>query len=269
MPSPFVGMDPYLEGSEWTSVHVELSSEIARQLAPKLRPKYIVRTMRRFVTELPETVSISTGDIYPDVGLAVAPSGGATPAPSIALDPAPLELTTIMPTSIPDITIEIRDVKERELITAIELLSPANKRGEGYQTYLRKRHQILLSRTHLVEIDLLRRGRRVPMHEPLPDAPYFIFVSRASTRPITQVWPLHLQTKLPSFPIPLLAEDGDVTLDLQAAFCTVYDALGYDLSVDYTKPPEVAVSTNERSWLARQLDDAGIRRDTQSWRELN
>jgi hypothetical protein len=47
MPSPFPGMDPYLEGSEWTSVHVELSSAIARQLAPKLRPKYIVRTMRR------------------------------------------------------------------------------------------------------------------------------------------------------------------------------------------------------------------------------
>ena len=54
MPSPFPGMDPYLEGSEWTSVHVELSSEIARQLAPKVRPKYIVRTARRFVTEMPE-----------------------------------------------------------------------------------------------------------------------------------------------------------------------------------------------------------------------
>jgi len=60
-------MDPYLEGSEWVSVHAELSSEIARQLAPKLRPKYIVRTIRRFVTELPDDIAISTGDIYPDV----------------------------------------------------------------------------------------------------------------------------------------------------------------------------------------------------------
>lgn len=42
MPSPFPGMDSYLEGSEWSSLHVELSSEIARQLAGKLRPNYIV-----------------------------------------------------------------------------------------------------------------------------------------------------------------------------------------------------------------------------------
>ena len=30
MPSPFPGMDPYLEGSAWMGVHTELSVEIAR-----------------------------------------------------------------------------------------------------------------------------------------------------------------------------------------------------------------------------------------------
>lgn len=41
MPSPFPGVDPYLEGSIWSTVHQQLSSEIARQLAPKLAPKYV------------------------------------------------------------------------------------------------------------------------------------------------------------------------------------------------------------------------------------
>jgi len=58
MPSPFPGMDPYLEGSEWSSVHVALSAEMARQLAPKVRPKYIVRTARRFVTDMPEDIAV-------------------------------------------------------------------------------------------------------------------------------------------------------------------------------------------------------------------
>ena len=34
MPNPFPGMDPYLEGDLWTTVHTDLCAEIARQLAP-------------------------------------------------------------------------------------------------------------------------------------------------------------------------------------------------------------------------------------------
>lgn len=33
MPSPFPGMDPYLEGRRWMGFHHQLVSEIARQLA--------------------------------------------------------------------------------------------------------------------------------------------------------------------------------------------------------------------------------------------
>jgi hypothetical protein len=54
MPSPFPGMDPYLEGSQWTSVHTELSVEIARQLATRLPPRYVARTNERFVITVPE-----------------------------------------------------------------------------------------------------------------------------------------------------------------------------------------------------------------------
>ena len=43
MPSPFPGMNPYLENSAyWSSVHHWLITEIARLLNQKLAPKYVV-----------------------------------------------------------------------------------------------------------------------------------------------------------------------------------------------------------------------------------
>lgn len=261
MPSPFPGMDPYLEGSEWTSVHTELSSEIARQLAPKLRPKYIVRTTRRFVTEMPEDVSILAGDIYPDVSVFEIAYPGGMGESGVAIAQPPLQLATVIPARVPHVTIEIRDVANRELVTAIEVLSATNKRGEGYREYLDKRRRLLLSTAHLMEIDLLRTGRRVPMQKPLPRAPYFVFLSRAERRPIVEVWPIQLNMRLPVVPVPLLAGDPDVALDLQLALNTVYDALNYDLSVDYTRPPEVPLEGEAAAWAAELLRAAGFLTD--------
>ena len=226
MPSPFPGMDPYLEGSEWVSMHVELSSEIARQLAPQLRPKYVVRMTRQCMTEVLDDLAIIAG-IYPDG-------------------------------RVPRVSIEIRDVAHRDLVTAIEVLSLTNKRGESYQEYLDKRGHILLSPAHLIEIDLLRLGRRVPMQEPLPPAPYFVFVSRAECRPLVEVWPIYLRSRLPAISVPLLPGDADVPCDLQLALTTVYDTLSYDLSIDYTRPPEVPLDGPDAEWAATVLRDAGI-----------
>ena len=71
------------------------------------------------------------------------------------------------------------------------------------------------------------------MLDPLPDAPYFVFLSRARRRPVTDVWAIQLSMRLPKVPVPLLEGDADVEIDLQAAFEAVYDDLGFDLSVDY------------------------------------
>jgi hypothetical protein len=256
-------MDPYLEGSEWGSVHIELSSEIARQLAPKVRPKYIVRAARRFVTDMPEDIAVTTGDIYPDVSVAdtgLPPGIGASPT---AVVPTPVHMATVMPRRVPHVTIEIRDVAQRELVTAIEVLSPTNKRGEGYQEYLGKRRRLLYSTTHLIEIDFLRQGRRVPMQQPLPAAPYFVFLSRAERRPILEVWPIQLHMRLPIIPVPLLADDPDVPLDLQLALATVYDALSYDLSVDYTRPADIPLGGEVALWAAEHLRTVGIVRRTE------
>jgi hypothetical protein len=251
-------MDPYLEGSLWTTLHFSLSAEIVRQLAPKLRPRYLVLPAERFVIEMSESLAVTAVDVYPDVSVAEARSqmlGGA----EAAAVPAPLRMATVIPSPVPHVTVEIRDTANRQLVTAIEVLSPTNKRGDGRQEYLAKRRRILLSTAHLMEIDLLRAGQRVPMQQPLPAMPYFVFLSRAEIRPTTEVWPIALNQALPVVPIPLLPGDSDVLLDLQQAFSTTYDLLGYDLAIDYTQAPEVPLTEEAAAWTDERLRTAGLR----------
>lgn len=166
----------------------------------------------------------------------------------------PRRIATVLPESIPHVTIEIRDVASRRLVTAIEVLSPYNKRGEGRDEYLEKRGRVLQSTAHLLEIDLLRKGLRVPMQEPLPPGHYFVFVGRAEERPVTNVWAIALDQSLPGeIPVPLLRGDPEVILDLQQAFTNVYDVASYDLAVDYTKPPEIPLEPKEAAWAADLL----------------
>jgi hypothetical protein len=251
-------MDPYLEGSLWMSVHTQLTAQIARQLAPLLRPRYLALTTERFVWEQADDVAVMTGSLYPDVGVAEARRGSAGDG-GLAVAAAPLRLATVVPEAVPHVTVEIRDVAERRLVTAVEVLSPTNKRGEGREEYLLRRRRLLLSTAHLMEIDLLREGRRVPMREPLPPHPYFVFLSRAESRPVTDIWPIALADRLPTVPVPLLPGDDDVRLDLQAALATIYDLLGYDLALDYGGPPEVPLSSEASSWAEARLRDAGLR----------
>ena len=260
MPSPFPRMDPNLEGELWTTVHAALSVEIARQLAPLLRPKYVALIEKRFVLDMPdvdEGIAIdgslgSTGDIYPDVAVAeFGPSNNLSVA-SISTT-APLQLATVMPTSVPLHTVEIRDVAERRLVTVIEVLLPTNKRGDGRDEYLERRRRLLLSTTHLLEVDLLRAGRRVPMVKALPLAPYFIFLSRSHRRPMTEIWPIALNQPLPTVPVPLLPGDAEVPMDVQQAFTSIYDSFGYDLVVNYTLAQHPPLSPDQAEWVKERL----------------
>jgi hypothetical protein len=249
-------MDPYLEGPLWSSVHTQLSVEIARQLAPKLRPRYVPLTETVFLLASmidDNGIAVAATDVLPDV--AVARSGlpqGAGLGTAAAVAAPPLRLSTVMPVRVPQVTVEIRDVEHRRLVTAIEVLSPTNKR-EGRRKYLRKRRRMLLSSAHLIEIDLLRRGRRVPMKDPLPEAPYFALVSRVEDRPFTDVWAIHLADWLPAIRVPLLGGDADVELDLQAAWSAVYDTFSYDLTVDYTRPLRPPLGPQENAWAREQI----------------
>lgn len=267
MSSPFPGMDPYLETSLWTTLHFSLASEIIRQLVPQIYPHYVALPVERFIMESPDTISITATNghtpppvaktTYPDVGItqATVPLDGTSTVTKRATTtmPTPTRMSTVIPEAIPHVEIEIRDSKGRQLVTAIEILSPINKRDIGYTKYIQKRQKILQSTTHLLEIDLLRTGKRVPMTEPLPTGRYFVFLSRAEERPLTDVWPIQLEQQLPTIPIPLLHPDESATLDLQAAFTATYDLSHYDLLIDYTQLPDVTLSSQERRWINKNL----------------
>jgi Protein of unknown function (DUF4058) len=258
MQSPFPGMDPYLEGNLWTSVHGDLATTIAHQLVPRLRPKYIALTERKYISGAWEEVMISAGAVRPDVavrrgkGRHTESAGGLAVAGSI-------KLRTYRGTKVPHFRIAVRDVHERHLVTAIELLSPTIK-GSGRRDYLRKRRRFLHSTAHLLEIDLHHQGKRIPLDDPYPSAAYYVLLNRARKRSVTEVWPIQIKEPLPTVAVPLLKGDADVPLDLQAALTTVYDAGGFDLAIDYREPPDVELSVEESAWLDEVLRVKGFRR---------
>lgn len=251
MSNPFPGMDPYLEGPAWTTVHSNLIEEIARQLAPKLRPRYLALTNERVVVATPDPIELGPTTRSPDVGVYASEPGDNRAETTIAA--ASLVLDVLLPESLPQTFVEIRDVYERRLVTAIELLSPTNKRGEGLAEFQAKRREYLASDVHYLEIDLLRIGERFPVAGVLPSVPYFVFLSRASGRRRVEIWPIPLEQPLPTTPVPLLPGDPDVPLDLQQAFHTIYDLFSYDRAADHSKPPPVPLAPDQAAWAEARL----------------
>lgn len=158
--------------------------------------------------------------------------------------------------------VEIRDVAERHLVTVIEILSPVNKRGSGFQEYVEKRTALLQTETHLLEIDLLRGGEHIPLFGgELPPAPYYVFLSRFTRRPRTEVWPIQLRAPLPTVPVPLplplLSSDADVPLALQTALDRCFALVGYQRLLDYRQPPPPPpFSQADLAWIEEVVENA-------------
>jgi hypothetical protein len=149
----------------------------------------------------------------------------------------------------------IRECPSLENVTIIQTLSPSNKRpgSDGRREYLTKRQSILESPVHLVELDLLRRGARLPMSTPLPSGDYFAIVSRAPRRPRAQVYSWHLLHPLPTISIPLRKPDPDVPLELQGVFADVFARARYHLTLDYDHEASCCLSEVEQAWLKERL----------------
>jgi hypothetical protein len=148
----------------------------------------------------------------------------------------------------------IREVPSMEIVTVIETLSPANKRAssDGREQCLAKRQEILQSRTNLVEIDLLRGGKQLPVVG-MPPGEYFAIVSRGHRRPRADVYPWTLRQSLPTIPIPLKKDEAEVPLDLQQVFTTVYDRARYQLSLNYGANLAVPFGEPDSVWLREVL----------------
>ena len=263
MPSPFPGMDPYIEDPEvWNDFHNCLADEIRARLNTTIQPRYVARLIPNVTYEQISVVAKPKG-IRPDVGIwQPQPPRGQMGVATAVVTPAPVVSRVLLEFPLRLMDIEIRATGTLELVTAIEILSPVNKRPshDAYREYLRKRQDLLRSSAHLIEIDLLRGGTRPPLEAPVPAAPYYITLSRANERPHVEVWPITLQNALPTIPVPLTEPDPDVPLDLGAILATVYERGGYGTLIDYHQPPPPPkLSEEDERWLATHLHEQEIR----------
>ncbi|MEM6318124.1 MAG: DUF4058 family protein [Bacteroidota bacterium] len=257
MTSPFPGMDPYLEGSMWSDTHHGLASTIRELIAPKIAPAYIARIERYTVRDTAPELGL--GIMYPDVGLYKPTDDDVSvvsePETTYFATPATVTIPNIEPIEIRIPVIELRDRDNNQLITCIEILSPVNKRRPGLAPYRSKRQQLIESKVHLLEIDLLRYGTLPFEHPNVPNTHYHITLVRANAGK-TDVWGFNVQDSIPIVPIPLKKPDADVLLDIRKALDMVYERGFFHLSVDYEKvPPKPAFSEEEQAWMMKMLSN--------------
>jgi hypothetical protein len=246
MPSPFPGMNPFLEQDNvWHDFHESFMPTVREMLAPQVRPQFMVKIDEHiYIHELPVDERRLAG--RGDVTLAENRPGSGSFSPTATLiGPTEVQLPKIDVERLS--FLEIRDRDSGRVIAVIELLSPANKNpGPDRDQYLAKRAHLLNSAVHLVEIDLLRGGPRMPM-TPSPQCDYCVLRSPWQDRPRAGLWPIHLRQRLPVIPVPLQDPHPDAELDLQQVLHRIYDAAGYEDYI-YRGSPQPRLRPEDVEW---------------------
>jgi hypothetical protein len=253
MANPFPGVDPFLESQGyWPDFHVRFVNYWCEAIAERLPGNYEACMDERInLVELPaQTIK----RIEPDV--AVERRGPSAPTP-----PAPAGVALLEPVTIPHLIeeeqretyIEIVRRPSRTLVAVLELLSPAKKEEPGRSIFLAKRDALLRQKVHLVELDLLLSGQRLPLRDPLPPGDFYALVSRAGFRPDCQVYAWSIRHPLPAIPLPLMPPDPDVWVDLAAVFSLTYERGRYARSIDYSAPLPPSPKAEDRSWATERL----------------
>lgn len=252
MPSPFPGMDPYLENPElWSEVHSRLIVAISDALDDQLNDRYRIAIEKRvYQTTSDDSLAIGIPDVAV-IGQSSLPDLSFSSTTAVA-EPMTIELPMLE--EVQERYLEVREVGSGQVVTVIEVLSPKNKRaGEGRQAYLSKRQRILASQTHLVEIDLLRAGEPLPMLGAIASL-YRIIVSRSQHRPKAELYPFGLRQPLPTIAVPLLPGDEEPMLAMQPILELVYRRGRYHQAIDYAQPTIPPLPKSELEWARAQIE---------------
>lgn len=263
MPSPFPGMDPYLENPlHWRGLHNRLITFAAESLKTILPPGFIADIDEQLYVVEPER------PIYPDVAVLKRPAEGVKPGRATVLEPEdPPGMLTAYPIEINEPFIEILTGERWDrVVTIIEILSPANKASgsRGREEYLQKQGEVLNSATHLLEIDLLRRGAHT-VSAPLEFLrergrwDYLVSLHQSSDRYTYLYWMIGVRQRLPRVRVPLDDNSPAVVLDVQAVFERAYDSGLYAQRVDYREEPVVPLKSDDAAWANALLREAGLR----------
>ncbi|MDB5292625.1 MAG: hypothetical protein JWL69_3866 [Phycisphaerales bacterium] len=263
MPSPFPGMDPYLEDPRrWPDVHTELISGIRAFLNERLLPKYYATIEERVY--ISDEYDPGRRVLVPDVRLLQKSSAGTLDhlhGGNAAAVAEPIEAITLIEEEIREPRVEIIDAEGQAVVAVIEVLSPTNKihGSAGRESYERKRLDVMKSSSHFIEIDLLRDGEGFSPYEALPPHEYRVHVSRTQRRPRGLLWAIRIEQQLPPIKVPLRDGDPDASLDLQVVLSTAYDRAAYGSILNYRAAPVPPLPPEQAQWAESLLREKGLR----------
>jgi hypothetical protein len=256
-------MDPYIEASGlWEDFHATLIVDLKQALSQLLPDRYFATVGERFyiVASAPEHEVRRQGQADVSVDLPPGEWTAATaPAPSVGVagpSDGPLVMTAFVQESFRETFLEIRELENQRLVTALEILSPTNKKpgSKTRKQYLRKRQAYIeAANVGFLEFDLLRGGVRMPMREPWPSSPYYLLVNRPGAGQSCLVWPAHFLWSLPPIPVPLAKPDPDLTLNLQPLIDTLYERSRYHQRINYRQSLKPPLDSAAVRWLEQRL----------------
>jgi hypothetical protein len=244
-------MDPYLEDPGiWPDFHACMINVMCEALLDRLPCKYDALIEERIRLESPDGLARAR---YPDVGITrrsdAASAGQAAAASAAILEP--VEFPEFE--SVRTFYIRVVHGPERDLVTTIELLSPANKTGAGLSEYEQKRNELIRAGVNIVEINLLIGGERPAIQSDWPAGEYYALVIRGGFKPQAGVAAWSLRSPLATVPIPLRSPDPDVPLELAEAFHLAYDRGRYARRLDYFTPPAAPLISQDQEWVIERV----------------
>ncbi len=264
MPSPFPGMDPYLE-AHWRDIHARLIIYSCDALQGVLPGSLRARVEERVLLETP--LGFADHPLFPDVRVVEysARRGPQAQAEAGTATAEPLLVETDDEAATETFLVIIDRESGNRVVTVIEFLSPSNKSpGSNREQYQRKQREICSSDANLVEIDINRFGLHTlafPLAhiKPRGRTPYMVCVRRATRRGVAEVYPMPLWQRLTTIKIPLRPDDGDVPLDLRALVEQCYRNGAYDGTLNYAVEPDPPLLGVDKEWAAQRLGELGLR----------
>lgn len=233
MPSPFPGMDPYLEDEKfWPSFQHHFVASLYQVLKPVLintdrMDRYRARVgQRRYVIEVPLFTSVLREEQVEEY-------------------------------------IEIRQRSDGQLVTLIDVPSPVNKtRAAGRDAYLARRRDAQREGANLVEIDLVLQGQPLLEYsrDNLPEWNYLVTVVRRHQPERYEIYSSTIRKRLPRFKLPFAPSEHDGVVDLQIAFNWAYESGGFGSQIDYQRPPNYVTNEEDLRWIDDMLVEANVRR---------
>jgi hypothetical protein len=261
MRSPFPGMDPFLEHpAHFPDLHDRFIAYLGEALGTSLPEPYFAGIASRVWVEMSQRL------VGPDVKILLSNEPNRTKSSGGSAAVAEMPEVEPIVVHVPDD--EVREPfleiyfgpDQKRLVTSIEVLSLSNKKPgvQARDLYLEKQSEMLHSRVHLVEIDLLRAGEHTTaVHLPSLLArcgylDYHVCIRRYDAPADPIAYPIRLAQRLPTISVPLLPDDEPVRIDLQTVFDRCYAVGTYERRLNYAGPIVPPLSPERETW-ARQV----------------